>query len=371
MARPSWPGSSGRWCCRSTPAFACTSRHTRRTSTARPETQAQSYRPWCRTSELRLRRLTADRKSRPIGPRIPARSSGCLLLRWVGRDSQPRARLSKGLESPADQLGPAIRKLLPNLSFNGANGAKGELEARTVAAVAQLERGNAERNSQVERPGHLQVAVVRPACDRGQHRAAVLPGLDEEAPEAPLQGDARRVRAKERVSPPTARIRGEGCEDSGPRRGNRYIQCHVHDREVRAHVFCIRFHLPAEPKKARRPARGVCVDPALVHPLQRHRVEIVPAFTASLAARDEACAGQDLKVAHDRDPRDFELGGDFAGDPRPLAQEVQDPAAGRIGKGKPHGAATYLDLSRRIGHGPSRTCNANITYLAQAVQGDR
>src|SRR5260370_12822024 len=211
---------------------------------------------------------------------------GFLLLRWVGRDSQPRARLSKGLESPADQLGPAIRDLRDHLRVDGADGAKGNLEVRTLAAIAQLEGGDAERNSKVERPGQLQVALVRPARDRGQHRAAVLPGLDEEAPEAPLQGDARRVRAKEGVSPPTARIRGEGCEDSGSRRGDRYIQGHVHDRDVRAHGVCIRFHLPAEPKNARRPARGVCVDPALVHPLPRHRVEAVPALTAPLAARD-------------------------------------------------------------------------------------
>jgi hypothetical protein len=44
------------------------------------------------------------------------------------------------------------------------------------------------------------------------------------------------------------------------------------------------------------------VDPTLVHPLQRHRVEIVPAFTAALAARNQARRGQDLEMAHDRDP---------------------------------------------------------------------
>src|SRR5260370_31716914 len=143
---------------------------------------------------------------------------GFLLLRWVRRDSQPRARLSQGLESPADQLGPAMRELRHHLRVDGADGAKGELEVRTLAAIAQLEGGDAERNSQVEGPGQLQVAVVCPARDRGQHRAAVLPGLDEEAPKAPLQRHARRVRAKERMSPPTARIRGDGCEASGPRR---------------------------------------------------------------------------------------------------------------------------------------------------------
>src|SRR5713226_7294385 len=104
---------------------------------------------------------------------------GFLLLRWIGRDSQPRARLSKGLESPADQLGPASRELRHHLRVDGADGAKGKLEIRTVAAVAQLESGDAERNAQVERPGHLQVSVVCPARDRRQHRAAVLPGLDE------------------------------------------------------------------------------------------------------------------------------------------------------------------------------------------------
>src|SRR5260370_37087153 len=93
---------------------------------------------------------------------------GCLLLRWGGRDSQPRARLSKGLESPADQLGPAIRELRHHLRVDGADGAKGKLEVRTLAAIAQLEGGDAERNSQVEGPGQLQAAVAGPAPDRGQ-----------------------------------------------------------------------------------------------------------------------------------------------------------------------------------------------------------
>src|SRR5260370_3939958 len=353
MARPSGPGSSERSCCRSTLDSARTSRHTRRTSSATPETQAQSYQPWCQTSELRLRQLTADPKSRPIGLRIPARSSVCPLLPWAGGDSQPRARLSQGLESPADQLGPAIRELLYDLRVDGADGAKGKPQIRTVAAIAQLERGDAERNAQVERPRELQVAVVCPARDRRQHRAAVVPGLDDEATEAPLQSEASRVRAQEGVAPPTARIRSEGCEDGGPRRGDRYIQGHVHDRYVRAHVFCIRFHLPAEPKEARRPARGMCVDPTLVHPLQRHRVEVVPTLTASLAARDEPSAVPYLHANHDLDPRDIELGGDFAGDPRSLAQEDEDPAAGRIGKRKPYGDAICLPLRRHIGHRPS------------------
>src|SRR5260370_6756542 len=249
---------------------------------------------------------------------------GFLLLRWVGRDSQPRARLRKGLESPADQLGPAIRELRYHLRVDGADGAKGNLEVRPLAAIAQLEGSDAERNAQVEGPGQLQVGVVGPAWDRGQHRAAVLPGLDEEAPEAPLQGDARRVRAKEGMSAPTARIRGQSCEDGAPRRGDRHVEGHVDDWQIRAHLLCPRFHLPPKPKQARRPARSLSVDPALVHPLQRHRVEVVPALTASLAARDEARAAPDLEVAHDLDPRDFELGGDFAGDPRPLAHQVED-----------------------------------------------
>src|SRR5260370_16654016 len=124
--------------------------------------------------------------------------------------------MRQGLESPADQLGPAIGELRYHLRVDGADGAKGELEVRPLAAIAQLEGGDAERNSQVEGPGQLQVAVVCPARDRGQHRAAVLPGLDEEAPKAPLQRDARRVRAQERMSPPTPRIRGQVSQPDRP-----------------------------------------------------------------------------------------------------------------------------------------------------------
>jgi hypothetical protein len=53
-------------------------------------------------------------------------------------------------------------------------------------------------------------------------------------------------------------------------------------------------------------------------------------------------------VAHDRDPRDLEVGGDVAGDPRSLAQEVEDPAPRRIGQGEPNGAAVKVVVRLQI-----------------------
>jgi hypothetical protein len=53
-------------------------------------------------------------------------------------------------------------------------------------------------------------------------------------------------------------------------------------------------------------------------------------------------------VAHDCDPRDVEVGGNVTGNPRPLAQKVEDSAPRRIGKGEPNGAATKVDLSLHI-----------------------
>ena len=46
--------------------------------------------------------------------------------------------------------------------------------------------------------------------------------------------------------------------------------------------------LPVEAKQARGPARRVHVDPTLVHPLQRNRVEVMPSLPAAFAARDKA-----------------------------------------------------------------------------------
>src|SRR6266852_2417402 len=138
MAHPSGPGSSERSCCRSRLGSARSSRQTRRTST---------------TSIDGRSKISPHRSS------YTCSIIGFLLLRWVGRDSQPRARLSQDLESPTDQLGPPIRELRHHLRVDGADGAKGKLEIRTLAAIAQLEGGNAERNAQVERPSQLQVAV--------------------------------------------------------------------------------------------------------------------------------------------------------------------------------------------------------------------
>jgi hypothetical protein len=53
-------------------------------------------------------------------------------------------------------------------------------------------------------------------------------------------------------------------------------------------------------------------------------------------------------VTHDRDPRHFEVGGDVAGDPGPLTQEVEDSAARGIGEGEPNGAAIKVELSLHI-----------------------
>src|SRR4029077_13442959 len=135
----------------------------------------------------------------------------------------------QGLEAPAHQLGPALRELLDELRLDGADRTERKLEVRAIAAVAQLERGDAECNAQMKGPGKLQVAVVRPAGNRRQHSAAVLPGLDDEAAQAPLQAESRRLWANEGMSPPAAGVRGEGLEHRGPRRGDRYIQCHVHN----------------------------------------------------------------------------------------------------------------------------------------------
>src|ERR1700694_5434963 len=197
-------GSSGRSCCRSAPYSDRFSRHTRRISSASPETHAPTCSRWYRTSAARSGRPTGDRIPHHIGPRTTAQPWRYLLKGWVGCDPKPRAGLDKGLESPADQVGPAFRKPLDKLRFDGTDCAEGKLHTGAVVTVAQLEGGDAERNAQMKRPGQLQVAVVRPAGDRREDRAAVLPCLDDQAAQPPFETEARGVRAQIRVSPPAA-----------------------------------------------------------------------------------------------------------------------------------------------------------------------
>src|ERR1700736_6089610 len=105
------------------------------------------------------------------------------------------------------------------------------------------------------------------------------------------------------------------------------------------------------------------IDPALVHVLQGHRVEIVPALPAALATADQAGRGQDVEMAHDGDPRELEVGGDITRDPRPVAQQIPVRAPSRIGEGPPDRAAISLELGRHIARTAVQTRNASITYL--------
>ena len=89
------------------------------------------------------------------------------------------------------------------------------------------------------------------------------------------------------MTPPAARILGQGGENQVPGCGDCNVQGHVHGGLVSIHAFCVSFDPPAEAKQARRPAPAVHIDPTLVHLLQGNRVEVVPSLTAPLAAGDE------------------------------------------------------------------------------------
>ena len=76
-------------------------------------------------------------------------------------------------------------------------------------------------------------------------------------------------------------------------------------------------------------------------------------------------------MAHDPDPRDLEVGSDVASDPRPLAQQVEDPAPRRIGEGEPNAAAISVELSLHIAGRFGWTRNVSITYRSrQSKEGD-
>src|SRR6266568_5448199 len=193
--RPCWSGSSGMPCCRPAPRSARIAPRIRRISRASLETRAPTFRPSCRTSAARPGPPKGDRKPHPICPRRSARPFACLLYGCVGCDAQPLACLDERLEPPADELGPALREPLDQLGFDGADRAERKLDARAAVAIAQLERGDAEGESQVKRPGQLQVAAVGPASHGSEDGASSIPTLDNEPAELWLESQTGGIRA--------------------------------------------------------------------------------------------------------------------------------------------------------------------------------
>ncbi len=74
-------------------------------------------------------------------------------------------------------------------------------------------------------------------------------------------------------------------------------------------------------------------------------------------------------MAHDGDPGNREMGGKVASDPRPLAQQVQDPAPRRVRKGPPDRTALSLEFCRQTARTTIPTCNATITYIVRSCKG--
>src|SRR5215469_2755823 len=68
-------------------------------------------------------------------------------------------------------------------------------------------------------------------------------------------------------------------------------------------------------------------------------------------------------MAHHRDPRDREPRRNLPGHPRPLPQQIQDPAAGRVSQRPPQPGGAFLHPAAAQRHDlTAHTCNLSITY---------
>src|SRR5215468_8828959 len=122
-----------------------------------------------------------------------------------------------------------------------------------------------------------------------------------------------------------------------------------------------------EPVSARCSSCAQPVTDAITCPPLSHRSVNSP--PAPLTAGHQAGLRQHVQVAHHRDPRYRELRGDLAGDQRPLPQQVQDLAAGRVGQRPPQQAGVFLQpAAGQRYHIAVHTCNLSITYRRREGQ---
>src|SRR5467141_1362074 len=128
------------------------------------------------------------------------------------------------------------------------------------------------------------------------------------------------VGAKKRITPPATRVAREGVEDLGPRSPDKDVECHIDAWLLEGHTAGCRLGPSLEPKQPGCPGLRLSVDPSLVNPLKRNRIEVVPALAPVLATRDEAGSRKHIEMAHDRDSGDLEMRRDVARDAGSLAK---------------------------------------------------
>src|SRR2546428_9805949 len=172
----------------------------------------------------------------------------------------------------------------------------------------------------MEGPGQLQVSIIGPACDSRHDRTAIVAVLDQQSPEPRLERQMGGVGAKKRMTPPATRVASEGVEDLGPRRRERHVERHIDAGLLEGHTDGCRLGPSLEPKQPGCPGLRLSLDPSLMNPLKRNRIEVVPALAPALATRDEAGRRKHIEMAHDRDSGDLEMRRDVARDAGSLAK---------------------------------------------------
>jgi hypothetical protein len=67
------------------------------------------------------------------------------------------AALDQRLEAGADELVPALRHLLGDLAVKGTHCPQAEAQERAFVGARKVERGDPQRDAEVEAPGQLEV----------------------------------------------------------------------------------------------------------------------------------------------------------------------------------------------------------------------
>src|SRR5215470_9231789 len=148
--------------------------------------------------------------------------------RLTGVNPEPRPGLHKLLKPGADKLGPPAGHRPCRLGTHDADGKEREPQRGAGSRFGQVEGGNSDADAHVERPGQLQVLVLRPAGHRRDHLTAVLPPLGEKPAKPRVKGQGSGARGHERVSPPAADVLGQRCEYRGGRAADLNVQRDVY-----------------------------------------------------------------------------------------------------------------------------------------------
>src|ERR1700730_2475202 len=218
---------------------------------------------------------------------FPPRSRflGCRL--GSGKAAQTGSLFDEHLEPTGYQLTPPIRKDPRAIRVDRTEGAKGKLQKRSVALRRQPKACDPDAQPQVERTRQLEVPIGRPLGHRGQDGAALAPPLHEEASEARLERQPRRLGTKHRMTPPGPRVLGESVEDGAIGSLDDGVERNVDRRPRRVHARPASLDAGSEAEESGYPARRQGIEPPSIDLLQRDGVQVVTSLATPFPAGDK------------------------------------------------------------------------------------